>query len=234
MDGTLSPIVDDPSAARPLEGTGAVLAGLAAHLAVVAVVSGRPAAYLLDRLPDATGVVFAGLYGLERVVDGRVVDSPEARQWRAAVVTTVERARREAPPGVVVEAKGPALALHARQAPRQQGWIEAFADEAAARTGLAVHPGRRSVELRPPGGGDKGTVVAEVGAGLEAVCFFGDDRGDLPAFAALRRLAAAGASTLAVAVDSAEAPPELLAGADVVVEGPEAVLAGLRSLLPGG
>ncbi len=45
-----------------------------------------------------------------------------------------------------------------------------------------------SWELRPPVPTDKGTVVTELAAGLAAVCFVGDDTGDLPAFEALRRL----------------------------------------------
>ena len=55
----------------------------------------------------------------------------------------------------------------------------------------------------------------------------GDDLGDLSAFAAAAQLATEGGSGLRVAVRSAEAPPELLADADLVVEGPR----GLRELL---
>ena len=58
----------------------------------------------------------------------------------------------------------------------------------------------------------------------------GDDAGDLPAFAALDRFAAAGGTALRVAVASDEAPPELLAAADLLVDGPEGVVALLRQL----
>jgi trehalose 6-phosphate phosphatase len=53
----------------------------------------------------------------------------------------------------------------------------------------------------------------------------GDDLGDLAAFAAAAAIA--GGTGVRVAVRSSEAPPELLAQADVVVEGPS----GLRELL---
>jgi trehalose 6-phosphate phosphatase len=86
-------------------------------------------------------------------------------------------------------------------------------------------------ELRPAVGFDKGDavrrVVTEVGA--EAVVMAGDDRGDLVAFRAVEELAASGLAGLRVAVRSAESPPELLALADHVVDGPE----GLRALLEG-
>ena len=96
-----------------------------------------------------------------------------------------------------------------------------------------AHPGKMSVELRPPVQTDKGTVIAELGAQLDAVCFIGDDRGDLPGFEELRRLRSSGKSTLAVAVAGPETPPEVLDAADVVVEGPEGVI-GLLEALAGG
>jgi hypothetical protein len=46
FDGTLSPIVDDPEAARPLPGLVELLGPLAARFAAVALISGRPADYL--------------------------------------------------------------------------------------------------------------------------------------------------------------------------------------------
>jgi trehalose 6-phosphate phosphatase len=58
----------------------------------------------------------------------------------------------------------------------------------------------------------------------------GDDLGDLPAFAAAAQLAAAGGEALRVAVRSAEAPPALLAAADLVVDGPPGLLDLLRRL----
>jgi trehalose 6-phosphate phosphatase len=78
-----------------------------------------------------------------------------------------------------------------------------------------------SFELHPPIPADKGTALRELAQGLRAICFLGDDLGDLPAFAELDRLHDEGVATLRVAVRSEEAPPALLEAADVVVEGPE-------------
>jgi trehalose 6-phosphate phosphatase len=49
FDGTLAPIVDDPNQARPLPGTAELLGHLAARFAAVALLSGRPADYLVKR-----------------------------------------------------------------------------------------------------------------------------------------------------------------------------------------
>jgi trehalose 6-phosphate phosphatase len=91
-----------------------------------------------------------------------------------------------------------------------------------------------AVELLPPVSTDKGSVVAGLAQGLARVCYLGDDRGDLPAFAVLADLASKGVDTLAIAVGSDELPPELAAAADAVVDGPEGALAVLTTLAGGG
>jgi trehalose 6-phosphate phosphatase len=81
--------------------------------------------------------------------------------------------------------------------------------------------------LHPPIAADKGTALRDLAEGLAAVCFLGDDVGDLPAFEALEQLAVSGVATVRIAVRSNEAPLALLDAADLVVDGPE----GARELL---
>ncbi len=232
FDGTLSPIVADPAAARPVDGAADALAALARRYARVAVVSGRPAAFLLHHLGD-TGVALWGLHGLETVVGGRVVPAAPTEEWLAVVGATVRRAGAELGPDVEVEPKGPSLTLHFRRVPDRQAEVREWGEAAAATTGLVVHPARMSYELRPPIPHGKGLVIEQEAAGLEAACFAGDDLGDLEACEALDRLAAAGAATVRVAVASSEAPPGLIDRADLTVTGPEGVLELLRVLDPG-
>jgi trehalose 6-phosphate phosphatase len=229
FDGTLARIVPDPASARPLDGTAVVLADLARRCGLVAVVSGRPAAFLAATIP-VPGVILSGLYGMETWDAGQITELAEAAPWRSIVAAVADRATAEAPEGVLVERKGLSVTLHVRTSPEHEGWVRAWAAEVAATSGLVAHPARRSVALRPPGAADKGTVVRTLAAGRPAACFLGDDAGDLPAFAALARLAATGAATVKVAVRSDEVPPELLARADLTVDGPEGAQALLRVL----
>lgn len=234
-DGTLAPIVDDPAAARPLAGSGEVLARLARRFSLVAVVSGRPVAFLLEALACPAGVVVAGLYGMEVATSsGAVKTHPEAAAWRPVVAEVTGRAASEAPSGAEVEAKGLTVTLHWRRRPDAEGWARAFCDRETARTGLAVQPGRMALELRPPVAADKGTVVRRLAVGHAAVACFGDDLGDLPAFEALAELAARGVAVARVAVVDAEAPPEVAEAADLVVDGPEGALGLLELLADGG
>lgn len=226
FDGTLAPIVDDPGSALPLPGAGDVLRRLGRRFGLVGVVSGRPVSYLVDRL--GTDLWLSGLYGLERWEDGRRVEAPEAERWRPVVAEATARAETQL--GPLVEAKGLSLTLHFRTLPERADEARAWAREEAERTGLVVAEARASIELHPPVDADKGTVVEAAVEGMGAACFFGDDVGDLTAFTALERLATAGVATIRVAVNSAEADPELLERADVVVDGPEEALAVLEAL----
>ena len=131
-------------------------------------------------------------------------------------------------------ARGYAVAVHTRRIVDPAGWaglgwagpVEAAAGRIAQRHGLEVVPGKMVWELRPAVHSDKGDAVCRVVAasGARSVVVAGDDLGDLAAFTAASGLGGGG---LRVAVRSAEAPPDLLAEADLVVEGP----AGLRALL---
>ena len=187
FDGTLAAIVEDPAEARPLPGVPALLAELAGPFALVAVVSGRPTAFLGEMLGEPAGVTLAGLYGLERALHG-----PEHALWLAVIDQVVAEARAEAPEGVYVEPKGLTITLHWRHAPERRDWVLAFAERQHARHGLAVHEGRAERELRPPIDVDKGTVVRQLAAEharqLRSAAVFGDDMGDLPAFAAVGEL----------------------------------------------
>jgi trehalose 6-phosphate phosphatase len=231
FDGTLSPIVDVPAEARPLPGASEVLEALADRFAVVAVVSGRPASFLEPLLP--AGVVISGIYGLETVRNGVRSDHAGAAGWRDVVAEAVRHAKANGPVGMAVEPKGFSLTLHYREHPGLGPAVREWAAAEAKRSGLVLRRARMSFELHPPVAVDKGTAVHSLVTGVEAVCFIGDDRGDLPAFDTLDQLEARGVEVLRVAVGSAEAPGDLIERADLVVDGPRAVLHLLRQLASG-
>jgi trehalose 6-phosphate phosphatase len=228
FDGTLSPIVEDPASARPVEGSEAVLAAMVERFADVVVVSGRPVDFLAGWLPADVSLV--GLYGLEGRRHGMRWEHPNIGAWREVIDDLAALASVGGPPGMRVEPKGLSVTLHYRGAPEIAREVEALGRLLADRGGLAVRPARMSVELHPPVAADKGTVIERFAATASAAMFVGDDLGDLPAFDALDRLAATGAHVARVAVRSDEAPPALVERADLVVDGPPAVLDLFRRL----
>jgi trehalose 6-phosphate phosphatase len=242
-DGTLAPIVDDPRGARPLDGAVPLLHRLARVYRRVAVISGRPASFLANALrldhdelaegeAAGEGLIVSGLYGLEAASGGVVTAHPDCERWRPVVSRMADEAEEQLPEGVYVERKGLTVTLHYRTAPQLEQRVRDWACAAAERSGLAVHPARMSDELVPPIPMDKGRVVRQLSEGLEAVCFFGDDLGDLPAYRALDDLRADGLAVLKVVAASSETPAEVRQAGDVVVDGPSGAFALLRRLLP--
>jgi trehalose 6-phosphate phosphatase len=234
FDGTLAPIVEDPAAARPLSAAREVLGRLAARLGRVAIVSGRPAAFLHQAMPTA-GLVLIGQYGLERWQDDRTVPDPRALAFAEAVAAAAAEAEA-ARPELVVERKGAiAVTLHWRTVPALEEEALALGRRLAARHGLLLQPGRLALELRPPLPVDKGTATEHLVDGFHAVLMAGDDHGDVAAFAALDRLVAGGrlGHRLRVGVRSSEAPPDLLEASDYQVDGPEGLVALLTRLADG-
>lgn len=222
FDGTLSEIVNEPGDARPIDGAVEALNDLAGVVARVGVLSGRPVAFLEQFFPPT--LVLAGLYGLETKQGDERVDHPLGGAWREVVDDVAAVARARGPAGMKVEPKGLSLTLHYRGRPRLEPKVRGFAEQQALRSGLICRPARMSYELHPPIEADKGTALLDLAEDLKAVCFFGDDVGDLLAFDGLDKLAADGVDTLRVAVRSSEVSPTLLERADVIVEGPSGVL----------
>lgn len=230
FDGTLSAVVPDPDAATPLPGAVATLERIARRARTVAVISGRPLEFLERHF--GRSVTLVGLYGLETRVNGLISRPAEVERWRTVIGEAVDAARTELPDDVRIEHKGLALTLHYREAPDRRAEIEQWARARADTTGLRTAEARCSVELNPPLSFDKGTVVTALAgtAGVRNAFYMGDDRADIAAFAALRRLRAHGVGTHTVAVRGAETPGEVLAAADEIVEGPPAALALLEQL----
>lgn len=234
FDGTLAPIVDDPDQARPLPGVVELLGPLADRFAAVALVSGRPAGFLAEHAA-APGVRYLGMYGLEEIRDGQVRVDPRLAAGQGAVTAAREQLADSGPvreSGAYLEDKQYAVAIHTRRVLDPDRWadpIDRLAHEVADQHGLEVVPGKRVWELRPAVPSDKGDAVRRVvsDSGAGSVVVAGDDLGDLAAFAAAVAIASDGGMSMRVAVRTAEAPPELLAQADVVVDGPN----GLRELL---
>jgi trehalose 6-phosphate phosphatase len=232
FDGTLSAIVPDPVGARPLPGVPELLVDLASRFVLVAVISGRPTGFLRDVLGSPAGVELVGLYGLERALGG----SDEGVGWAGTVSTVVDEASAAAPAGVYVEPKGLTVTLHWRHAPEARRWVSEFAERQRQDRGFAVHPGRMELELRPPLHVDKGTVVralaSELAGAVRQVAVFGDDMGDLPAFAAVGELGTEGqpVGAVRVAAVDVESPAAVADAADLTVAGAVGAVDVLRAL----
>ncbi len=193
-DGTLVPIASRPELARPAPETLAVLASLTATPRVrVAVLSGRRLDELKALLP-VSGLIFAGLHGLE--VRPPVHDAAWAMDKRG-IRTELKRLLRRLrerlgdAPAPRIEDKGQALAFHFRGFPPSEirrmrqavrDAFEALGDE----TPIRLAPGKQVLEARRAGI-DKGrcalALSARAGRGSLPIVL-GDDVTDEDLFAA--------------------------------------------------
>jgi len=224
FDGTLAPIETDPTAVQPVDGVLDVLVELGRHVRKVVIVSARPAEFLRDRFTALPDAALFGLYGLEVTRGTEPVQThPDAAGYEPVMATVADRARAELPKGALVEFKRLSVALHYRTAPTLRDAIEEWATARADEYGLRAQTGRMVVELKPPTGHDKGSVIRAETEGLTCAWYFGDDISDRKAFDALtaRETEDADFTGVRVAVANPETGAELAGAADVRVDGPQ-------------
>ncbi len=216
VDGALAPIVPRPEDARVPPGTQEELRRLHGRYALVACVSGR-AGDDAQRIVGVPELVYVGNHGLEL--------EPESHVWGERLLRFL--ADVDWPD---LEDKGLTASLHYRNAPDQDA-ARAELEEIAGRArkaGFVARFGRKVLEILPPLEANKGTAVRRLLSerGIERALYAGDDTTDLDAFRALDPLELG----VRVAVTSPEGPPELAEAADIVVNGPPALLDLLRRL----
>lgn len=245
FDGTLAPIVDDPTRAHIHPEAADALTALAPQVGAIAVITGRPARQALDlggleAVGDAIRAAgkelfLFGQYGNERWTSHhRRIVGPRPPRGLATFERDLPRTLRRADAvDAYVEDKGLAVAVHTRRLDDPVAAFERLLPPLRAlaeRHGLMVEPGRNVIEVRSPGV-HKGLVVEALAAELDARGFFfaGDDLGDLEAFEAVGELEKRGVAALRVCSASQE-QSALLPLADVVVTGPEGVVALLHQL----
>lgn len=239
VDGTLAPIAPRPEDAQVPDRARELLRDLARRYAVIGCLSGRRA---LDarRMVGLDELSYSGNHGFELLSPGEPEPHPDpaldGHEGDAkAFLERVDRADLERL-GIRVEDKGAIVALHWRGS-ENEGEVEAYVNDLARRAelgGLVTHLGRMVLELRPDVSIDKGRALASLleGSEVSAALYAGDDRTDLDAFRALAELREQGKleAKVAIAIAAEEAPQEVVAGADLVVPGPEGLIEILEAL----
>ncbi len=235
IDGTLAPIVPTPDMSEVSEELRGILRELAGRYLLVAGISGRKTQDALD-LIGLDEIVYFGNHGFEILRDGEVEVIPDALPFFETVQELERRSKEElAPLGAFVEEKGITVSIHYRNVTPEIGERSvAFVKSEGERLGLRVTVGKGVVEARPPIRADKGTAVRALVEEYrpKKAMFLGDDTTDLDAFRELAALREEGAleEILRVGVRSDEGPPEIVAEADIVVDGVEGVGEVLRAL----
>ena len=191
-DGTLAPIVNDPSKARIPQSTRSAVRALL-EKSPVTVVSGRSAIDVRDFL-GLPGVVYAGSHGQEITFPNDIrFENPESVEHLGAL-DKAERLLTEGlagADGIQIERKPFAIAVHTRRAGSDSDRIRAgeMAYEVGASAGLVVRTGKEVHELRPNVDWHKGRAIEYLLGNLEGYVplFIGDDETDEDGFSSVLR-----------------------------------------------
>jgi trehalose 6-phosphate phosphatase len=188
VDGTLLDFAARPDAVLVDASLRALLRAVRDRLdGALAPLSGRRLREV-DALLDLGACAAAGLHGAElRTLDGQLLATPANAQLQRARARATELAA--AIPGILVEDKGAAIALHYRAAPQVEATVRRAAAEMLELAGPnhALQRGQFVIELKPANA-DKGSALAAL---MRTPPFtnrtpwmIGDDLTDEDAFAA--------------------------------------------------
>ncbi|MCC6660249.1 MAG: trehalose-phosphatase [Phycisphaerales bacterium] len=185
FDGTLAPLVPDPERAEAYPGAVEALVALARlERTHAAIISGRGRALLSRLTGGPPGVHLVGSHGAEDDLATR--ESPPAGLLEALAAEMDAIAARA--PGLEVERKPLAVALHCRRAGDADAAaaVDAVLRGPGARAGVTVRHGSRVVEVCVSSA-DKGAALSRLRAhvGATAAVFIGDDLTDLDALRTL-------------------------------------------------
>jgi trehalose 6-phosphate phosphatase len=229
FDGTLSPIAPTPPEAVFYPGARDALQRVASQVSVAGIITGRAVDDVVERV-DLPDLLYVGNHGLEWLDRGQRVDHPAGIEAEEAIRLALEEiagtmARSHGIDGMLFENKRLSASIHYRNAPDpvEIGLaLTPIVQDVAAAHGLRASGGKMLVELRPMAQVSKGSALDEVvrTRELRGAVFFGDDVTDVDGFRALHRLRdQSGLKGVAVAIRSADVHPDVIAGADFVLEG---------------
>ena len=239
IDGTLSPIAPTSSEARLYPGVAKLLERMKAK-AHIAIVTGRA---IEDgaAMVGVEGLTYIGVHGLEwsegLPSTHPVQIVPEALGYAEAGTYLLDlvESHLASLPGVYLQRKSVGGSVHYRLAldpvETRQKILELLA-EPALRLHMLLSEGKRVVEVKPPLPIHKGYALRRFVEHfqLQAVVFAGDDRTDLDGVLEVQHLRAEGRNALAIVVQHDDTLPDLLAHADLVVQGVEGMVRLLQEI----
>lgn len=225
LDGTLAPIEASPELVVPVERRSRLLGGLQDRLGgALAILSGRTVDDI-DRILEARCEAVAGVHGLaRRSTIGGIVESPpdQALDHARALLEPFVASR----PGLLLEHKGQALAVHFRGAPEAGEAVRDLCMRIAGLNDLVVQEGKMVCELRTagPSKGDalNAFLLEETFRGRFPI-MVGDDLTDEHAFRAAEE---AGGFGVLVGPERPSAARHRLATVEAVLDWLEASLGG--------
>ncbi len=226
VDGTISQTAPTPQEAKVSPLCRRYLAALCKQLALVAIISGRPAVQVKDMI-GIDGMVYIGNHGLERWTGGRSEFIKDAQDYPPVIeAVTKELSPLLSIEGLSIENKGVTATIHYRLCPdhqsAKQDILAAIENSLHAKSLRIMQESKYAINLLPLVKVDKGTALLDLiqEYNLQGGVYLGDDLTDIDAFRAIhtacRDLDFRG---FAIGVISQEMPEKLAEEADFTLNG---------------
>ncbi len=190
VDGTISQTVPTPQQAQVSPLCRHYLSILCRHLALVAAISGRPAAQTKNMV-GIDGMVYIGNHGLERWADEHSELTQEAKNYPGVINTVIEQLTPLLSiEGIMIENKGITASIHYRLCPEpesaRRAILAALQQSPQARK-LRIIQERKAIDILPKIDVNKGTATQDLiqSYNLRGGIYLGDDLTDVDAFRAI-------------------------------------------------
>lgn len=224
LDGTLSEIESRPDEATVSASIRETLEDLELNLALVAIVTGRPARQARDIL-GLSQITYVGNHGLEKLERGVFSLDEGTRPFISFLQRLFFSLKTQfTTAGLVFENKEGSFAVHYRLTADPEKAREALLEAIEEMAGgqVRVLMGKTVINVLPPVDLNKGTAVSALvnQFGLSGALLLGDDVTDLDAFRSARHLSSGEAlSSASIAVLGPGAPKELEEEVDFTLSG---------------
>lgn len=225
IDGTISEIVPTPMEAVVSQDMKDALRKIADKFQLVGVVTGRSVEDALNRI-KIKNLVYIGNHGLEYLKNDEIYIEPEIKQYIPIIkdVAGKIRDKLEDKDCILFQDKGLSFTVHYRLCENDEEIRKMALDIISKVKGaerLKIAEGRKVIELRPPVGNDKGTIIEKLilENNIKKIMYLGDDITDADAFYKLNELKKEGkVRAINIVVSSKETPDYVKESADYYVK----------------
>jgi len=236
IDGTISQTAPTPQQAKVSPICRQHLSALCKQLALVAAISGRPAAEAQNMI-NIDGMVYIGNHGLERWTGGHSEFRQDVQDYPEVIKAAIEElAPLLSTKGISIDNKRVTATIHYRLCPEPQlarRDILALIKNSPHVKSLRIIQEKMAVNLLPPVKIDKGTALLDLiqEYNLQGGAYLGDDLTDIDAFRAIHTACHdLDFHGFAIGVTSREMPEKLVEEADFTLNGVDDVERFLRWL----
>jgi len=223
IDGTISEIVPTPMEATVNGKIKDTIQKVARKFEFTGVMTGRSVNNALEMM-DNKNIIYIGNHGLEQFRNGKIIVDPKVKDYIPVIKRVADRIQKELDDYdcILFQDKELSFTVHYRLCNDDK--IRKKALDVIAKINdskdLKIAEGRKVIEIRPPIGHDKGTILEMFIAenNIEKLIYLGDDITDSDAFYTLNELNEnKEVQTASIVVTSKETPEYVKESADFYV-----------------